>query len=200
MSIYKIFSYTYKIYLIILIVILTTCSENKKNNNRLRSDSGLQQKEAIESSGLLKHFIKDELKKNSILLFESPALYWSAISVNNVLKDIGETNINANELYVKAQKNTTLWSIENVTQAKILTNKDLPGIKSKDGLTWTEFKKKSNDGYYVISHPLFLKDFKYAIIWTEYVCDERCGYGELRLYQKSGEGWKLIKTYSHLIA
>lgn len=200
MSIYKVFSYTYKIYLLILIVTLAACSENKENSNKVKSDSGLQEKAAIESSVLLKHFIKDELKKDSILLFESPALYWPVASVNNALKDIGETNINANELYVKAQKDTSLWPIENVTQAKILTNKDLPGIKSKDGLTWTEFKKKSNEGYYIMSHPLFLKDFKYAIIWTEYVCNERCGYGELRLYQKSSEGWKLIKIYGHLIA
>ena len=52
-----------------------------------------------------------------------------------------------------------------------------------------DFIKKTGQNLFVLSHPIFLRNYKYCILYEELICGNICGQGELILYEKENEKW-----------
>jgi hypothetical protein len=92
-----------------------------------------------------------------------------------------------------------IWVKDNMPKNTVLINStDVPNIKNPK--EWSDFRKRYREGYYVMSYPIVSNDLKYVIFYCEYNCGDRCGYGRLWLYKKSGNSWRLVKYYCDLIS
>lgn len=165
---YKTFLYT--ALLAAALYALSGCTSAKRENE--------------EATKFLSFYIKSVLKKDTINLLDNSYDRFGERCLIKAMDSIRkEISLNRYDPEFK-------WS--NIPHAKILKDTELP---NRYTLSWSDFKKKYPSGFYTISKPVFSKDFNYAILLQEYVCDERCGTGWIEMYKKTEHGWKQIKRY-----
>jgi len=84
------------------------------------------------------------------------------------------------------------------TKAPVLLNSKIPSIKLQN--SWTLFNKKYPNGFYEVSTPLINKNLDKIIISINYYCNERCGWAKTELYQKTTNGWKLVRVICNVVS
>jgi len=181
--------YNYKFISVTLLILvhITACTQNHDQLDH-------KKKETAETVNLLNYYVKQELKKDSIILFETTAKYTSILDLEKAVKDIGDKKLNAIDLYREAERNKMQWSKELAPMATILTEKNSRKLRSP--VVLSDYTTVLGDGFYRISPPLYSKDFRFAMLYSEYVCGSRCGEGKMLLFRKDNNIWKLIKTYN----
>jgi hypothetical protein len=70
--------------------------------------------------------------------------------------------------------------------------------KLDDG--WRYFKGHYDDGFYMFTPPVFLRNYTLCLFNYAYYCGGVCGEGHTILYKKGGDGWKEIQTYCGFVA
>lgn len=179
--------------LLSILLYITACTQREQNHDH----SAHQKKEDAETINLLDYYVKYELKKDSIILFENTARYTTTLDLEKVIKDIGDKELKSIDLYREAEKNKMQWSKKLAPMSRILTEKDSRKLRSP--VILSDYIKVLGDGYYRLTPPLFTKDFKFAILYSEYVCGSRCGDGKMLLFEKDNNTWKLIKSYNSVV-
>ena len=85
------------------------------------------------------------------------------------------------------------WTNEIIPNTKIISDKT---IKSKGKFEYIEEIKQN---LYSFSHPIFLRNGKYCIIYEEYKCRWVCGGGTFYLFERNGEKWEIKMRYCEWI-
>ena len=160
----------YLVPFIIIFYVLSGCSSVKRENE--------------EATKFLNFYIQEVLQKDTISLFEN--------SYKHPGNDCLIKSIDSVKKSIPLNKQDPRFKWENIPRAKILKDTELP---NRYTFSRSDFKKKYPSGLYIISQPVFSKDFNYVILHQGYLCGEMCGTGWIEMYQKTAKGWKQIKKY-----
>ncbi|QNK64816.1 hypothetical protein H7F33_10190 [Pedobacter sp. PAMC26386] len=174
--------------LLLIFIYITACTSGVKE----KDDTIQKEKEIAETVDLLSYYVQHEQKKDSIFLMEIPAKYTTTIDLQIAIDVIGGKKLKAIDLYRQAEKNNLPWSKSSAPVARIMTEKSTRKLVSP--VILADYTTVLGDGLYHIAHPIFTKDFKFAILYVEYVCGSRCGDAKTLLFKKDNNIWKLIKT------
>ncbi|MBB6502813.1 hypothetical protein [Pedobacter cryoconitis] len=147
-----------------------------------------EKQEKKEVSNLLSYYINKELKRDSIYLFNKSPVLLTELCVNNIVSENKDLGLTTDEILSKSQKDTIVWSNEIIPSAYIVSDKDITKFNNS-----AERVKKGQ--FFYLSNPIFSKDYKYAILHSEFVCGSRCGEGSTQLFKKENDNWRLLKTY-----
>lgn len=173
----------------LVLIFLASCQNNK---NQSIENSDLSNKVQIESKQLIKDYIKYELKKDSIILAETPITYRTKYDLEDADKYIGTINIDS--LLDRSKKDTLLWSNKTVPNSKIITQKDIRKLIYPVMLS--DYSKVLGNGFFNFTHPVFFKNFTYGIMLSMYNCGSRCGSKELLIFKKNHNSWVLTKKFT----
>nr|WP_199082469.1 hypothetical protein [Pedobacter sp. ASV19] len=168
-----------------------TCSNGKNSNTR--QDATLSQKKALEEIDLINQYFSKEVKKDSIVLLSQPYNLQATDCLEEVIKDLPKSKFTLEDFNSHAAKDTLEWSAHAHLSVKLLPVGKLPG--RNDPAKWNDLFRSIDGGYFQLSHVLFTKDLKSAIMHVEFSCGDRCGQEMTLLFQKSGKQWILKKRY-----
>jgi hypothetical protein len=90
------------------------------------------------------------------------------------------------------------WTTELVGAKIRLINDDTARAIFKDPhlvKDWRVFNAKYGKDLWRFSAPIFVRNNTICIFYSEQVCGNNCGSGEISLYEKDGDSWKLITTF-----
>lgn len=162
-------------------------------NNKL-----LQSKKDIEIKSFLDFYVKEIIKKDTIILLKNTPNKDFEMCLNDI------KNEHTNYDFIKSQfsfNDTTLkiiWNTKSISKSILIDSANIYNISQYK--EWVNFKKKFGLGYYAISYPIVSNDLKSILFYSKFYCGVRCGYSQLGLYQKTKTGWTLIKNYCYLVS
>ncbi|MDQ0969384.1 hypothetical protein QFZ20_004787 [Flavobacterium sp. W4I14] len=58
---------------------------------------------------------------------------------------------------------------------------------------WNVLHKKYGGYILRLSHPIFLRNYNYCILYLNYICGGLCGEEQIRLYRKNNKKWEIVK-------
>jgi hypothetical protein len=64
---------------------------------------------------------------------------------------------------------------------------------------WQSFYARYGKSYFTFSAPIFLRNNTLCIFYSGNNCGSNCGEGNVCLYKKVGNDWKLIKTFCNWV-
>lgn len=157
-----------------------------------KTQSTLDEKK--ETKFFMKEFLKDftfvpyvtETTSSASQMIEC----FNELEIDTLPLTLNELKHLKNELQYDSLKK---WTNEILPDAKIISDKTL---RSKGKYTFIEETKQN---LYSFSHPIFLRNGKYCIIYEEYKCSWVCGGGTLYLFERKGENWEINRRYCEWI-
>jgi len=150
-------------------------SENVTSNEPEKSE---------ETYALLESYIQTDLKKDSIFVLQAPAKFMTEICASDIVK-ANNLDLSVEELIAHSQRDTTIWTGHEFPRAHILEYDKKTNSAKISGL----INGGDENGYYVFSHPIFSRDFNFAILQSSFVCGPRCGQSETILFEKKDRIW-----------
>lgn len=175
---------------LLCLILLFSCKDNTGQ------DLALRKKEIAETRNLLKHYFIHELKLKTAFLAEVPAQLKNKYCIEEIITKHKSLNLTAQYVIDKSQKDSTLWTQAISNDFKILSKVQVKKLESID---------ESNHliemgGIYMISRPIFSKDFKFAIVESIYFCGSRCGTAASFLFESRKGTWSLVEKYCPAIS
>lgn len=170
-------------------IFLFSCKNNTGQNLALRK------KEIAETRSLLKHYFIHELKLKTVFLAEVPAQLKSKYCIEEIIAGHKSFNLTGQYVIDKSQKDSTLWTPAISGEFKILSTVQ---VKKLESINESNHLIKMG-GIYMISRPIFSKDFKFAIIESIRFCGSRCGTAETLLFESEKGTWTLVEKYCPVV-
>lgn len=162
-------------------------------NINCSSKNGRRQEEIIVISDFLNFYFRKILKNNNPIIlksFEDEKINNCALLNEAKLAELGFRN-NSSVKY-------NLDSLKLKFYPKFITKKDIPNYFISR--SWDSFRKAHGNKFFILSSPVINKELNRIVISYESYCGDRCGDGEVALYEKTvGGNWKLIKKYCEWI-
>ena len=182
------------------LLLFSFCSYGQNN---LESNINLKQnQDSISYFNKCKFFLKEInpslFKNSSIILVDIPfsieSDYYNCLT--NILLDTlfftkEEISLVKNKNYPTFKKWTTLL----LDNTNIIIKDTIESILNNDSKGWKYFKKEIGHYFSFFSFPIFLRNDKYCLFYSDYHCGSLCGGGGLTLYVKKKRRWTALKYY-----
>lgn len=88
------------------------------------------------------------------------------------------------------------WTPDLLSPAVVIEQDTVAALfKDYKARGWSYYHATYAPGLYRISSPLFLKDYTQCLLYIGYACDNSCGEGVIKLYEKTGGQWKAYRSF-----
>ena len=174
-----------------------TTSENKAHL--------IDNKDSIEFAKKCIAFFKEvksqEISDTNFILSDKPFAFEYFDCIPHLLTDT--TTYTKEELsFIKDQKSPLLakWTKEHFKNIKIISSDTINAIFKDNAKWWTYFNKHIGQSFNTFSVPIFLRNDTYCLFYSDHHCGGLCGGGNLTLYKKQDNKWKVVKSYCDWIS
>lgn len=181
--------YTLKSVFLIVTIILCSCNHTKESREKD------QQRIASETFALMENYKMLELHKDSLDVMDLPMTLLGYQCAAEILKET-KSDLSVEELSAQARANTTRWRKNELPGTTLLIYDEKTHTARWPNGESVGYKK----GCFVFSRPIFLNDFKYAVMQSAYYCGPLCGESEVILFKKMGARWIKLKSYCEMIS
>jgi hypothetical protein len=181
-------NYSKSISLLLLIVSIIYCGGCKQNT---KASEQSNERKITETKSLVANFIKFDLRRDSVYLSDVPFAALSELCAAEVINEHPELKLTVEDLMVHTKTDTSTWSNTALPAVKYLKKTELAQV-----ITTEDFRRLNNqNGYFILSRPVFSKDYQSAVMVCSFICGSRCGQSETILFQKRANGWWSYKKY-----
>ena len=182
---------------LILLCITFSCygqSNSHMNNNfEVNQDSIVYLKKCI---AFIKEVNKKDLSNTYLILSDKPYSFNYSNCIKELLLDSSTfTKEEFSSIKNGIYPSLTKWTIELLGNIKIVSHDTIRSIIRDESKGWSYFHKKIGHDYTSFSVPIFSRNGKYCLFYSEYNCGSLCGVGGLTLYIKKNNKWRALKNY-----
>ncbi len=85
------------------------------------------------------------------------------------------------------------WKTSDFPGVRLLSRDTVDAVFKVFARHWTYFRAYIGNDFNEFSMPIFLRNDTYCLFYTANYCGGLCGGGNLILYKKQGNGWKIVK-------
>lgn len=160
--------------------------------NSVLKETELKNRVSLETKSLLKYYFLEHLKDDSVFLYQKPKGIYPGSCFKEIVSFTKDFMLSEQDLMNEGLKDTVNWSADVIPFGKILKEQDADKFTGRRKGYYPAIYKK---GYYILSHPIFSKNFRYAIFDSGYLCGSRCGEGSVFIFEHHKTGWRIIKTF-----
>ena len=164
---------------------------NDSAAQKLKSKQG----EAVyerEVQAFIRYIHKERLKDSTYVLINEPEIRAGS---EKLVESNPTFSVEEKNNFYKTLKNQRIKSWKGIWPFKIkfISSYELKSYKSINSFDWTAFKKDVSTSYYVISSPVFLRNFRFCVYYEANYSDSS-EIGFAKLYKKVGSNWVLEKS------
>jgi len=173
----------------ITLIFLSGCYSREEENK-----TRIQQK--AEFTAVLTYYFKDNLKVASPVIYNVPSNSLDKFCIDEIKAFKDKLGFSKEKILKMSETDTALFSQDLIPFAKLIHKNDLPAYT---GMKDNRLPASFENGYYVLSTPIFDTMFNCAIVDIGYVCGNRCGLFQYHLFKKTDHKWRLEKSFCKMV-
>ena len=193
------------LFLTIIICSLISCGRSHQKNT---SDTPQQEVKVADNEYLRQTllFLNDvkqkELNDRDFVLADKPFGFEYFDCLQPLLKDTAHLTASERAFIIEQSKKRLIdfWKTSFFPKISIIDNDTIQSIFQDQAKGWEYFYKHYGQSFSSFSAPIFLRDYKFCIFYSDRSCGNKCGTGQLKLYQKEDGKWKQVETYCDWIS
>lgn len=164
-----------------------------------QNDSNLNVQKDQATKSLIKVYLKSIRSNEVIQISSSPYGAVGRSCLNDIFSRY-KFDIPFEETFQAQETDTVSWSrsIIDADSVKILTASEVKLITQEGGLYSSD--ETPNKTFYVISSPIFSKDYRFAILNKYFYCGARCGKGSVLIFERKGSEWVLQEDVCPIVS
>lgn len=92
------------------------------------------------------------------------------------------------------------WDKSRLAGVRFITKEERDQVFKDRTKGWPYFHQHYGKQLRVWSAPIFLRDYQLCVVYMAQSCGGLCGSGSTRVYQKTADGWSLVKSYCEWVS
>jgi len=184
-------------------IIVSSYWQLNSTGHQPRSNSTDSTEYLTQAIQFIKSVKQVELNEKSFVLADQPADIHGFDCLSDLLADT--TTLSDNErIFVISSSNKSYikqWRKDFFDDVTIIPSDTIKLIFGKDPFDdWNYFYEHYGSSFNSFSAPIFFRDYTFCLFYSDNSCGMLCGTGNLSLFQRKNNEWKLVKTYCEWIS
>lgn len=175
---------------LVFLSLFSSGQDSASQKQKLKQDEIRYLKEV---QAFIRFIHKERLKDSTYLLINEPEIKQGS---EKLVESDSTFSVEEKNNFFKQLQSQRIKSWEKIWPYKIKfisVNELVKSYKSINTFNWIAFKKNVSTSYYIISSPIFLRDYRYCVYYeANYSDSEEIGFA--KLYKKVGINWILEKS------